>query len=483
MTQPLMPRRAVDDSGANSGRAHLWTIAVVAASLPFLLTLCFTLWHAPYQLSESVSIFDDVARQPASAFLVPTTSYYRPFFFVALSSFWHGAGSLDGTLGAIRLLHIVPVTLLVLLLIWQLRPRTALDAAAGTVAVAVLVGSPGFLDNLELPLSYTIVGMSIALIVWMLLERERRPWNGLVIVGLTLVAIGFKEQGLVVVPLVVVAWWTGAPGTSRATATSVVTIAIAYVGFRLVLHDPSLPLFEQDVGLGFDALSPEEALTRFGSFPLWIYVYSGVSTTANVLFAEPSGGVFRIIHALSEGEPRPWHFVYLFSSLFMTGLIAWWGIGTLQRTSGHPWSPESRLFIVTIVVLAACGTLSFAYSRDRLSGMAVPFYALAAFFAVRTAALRAAQMSRTTAASSVVALLLLAGAWQLRATYTVEFTRQRAENSHREWMTEPGQRRVELAGRTEYLRIMDEMIDQGTAPSAVEYTRYPRWMVRLFGEY
>ena len=36
-----------------------------------------------------------------------------------------------------------------------------------------------------------------------------------------------------------------------------------------------------------------------------------------------------------------------------------------------------------LVALAACGALSFDYSRDRLGGMAVPFYALAAYFALR----------------------------------------------------------------------------------------------------
>ncbi|MCZ6461434.1 MAG: hypothetical protein O6705_04265, partial [Actinobacteria bacterium] len=121
---------------------------------------------------------------------------------MTMSVLWHNAASLDGALTAVRLVHIVPVTMLVLLLIWHVRPRAPVDAAAAIVAVTVLVGSPGFIDNLELPLSYTIVGMAAALLVWMLLERDHRAWHGLAIVALTLVAIGFKEQGLVLVPLV-----------------------------------------------------------------------------------------------------------------------------------------------------------------------------------------------------------------------------------------------------------------------------------------
>ena len=187
------------------------------------------------------------------------------------------------------------------------------------------MGSPGFIDNLELPLSYTIVGMAAALLVWMLVERDRRARHGPAVVALTLVAIGFKEHGLVLVPLVMVAWWVGSPGVGRATAAAVAGIGVSYVVFRLSLHDPSLPLFEQEIGLGFGALSPSEAEARFGAFPLSIYAYSAASTVATVLFAEPTSGVFRILRALSEGQPQPWHFVHLVSSGCLTALIVWWG--------------------------------------------------------------------------------------------------------------------------------------------------------------
>jgi len=165
-------------------------------------------------------------------------------------------------------------------------------------------------------------------------------------------------------------------------------------------------------------------------------------------------------------------------------LIVWWGAGTLRRSAERMWSTESRLFIALIVVLAVCGVLSFDYSRDRLGGMAVPFYALAAFFAVRAAAVRAARASRATAAIAALALLLLAGSWQFRAMYTIEFTRQRTVNSHREWITDLQRRRREFATRRMYIRILEGMLEQGTAPdAAIQPTGYPRWMIRMLGEY
>jgi hypothetical protein len=469
---------------AREDRPYFFTVLVVATSLPFLVVLCTTLWRTPYPIRDSVGIFEDVAERPASTFLTVSTSYYRPLFFLTLSAMWHGADSIDAALRSIRLLHIVPVIALVLAFIWQLRPKRVLDAAAAMLAVSVLVGSAGFLGNLEVPLSYTIVGMPAALIVWMLLERDPRVWYGPAIIALTVIAVGFKEQGLVIVPVVLLAWWMGAPGAGRLTAASVAVMGAAYVVFRLTQHGGSWPPFEQDIGLGFGAYSSAEAGARFGAFPLWIYAYNAGSTIANVLFAEPTDGVFQIVRAMIRGQLRPWHLVYLVSSVVLTTLIVWWSVGTLRRAPDRKWSPESRLAIALILVLGACGALSFDYSRERLGAMAVPFYALAAYCAVRAAAERALRASRATAAIAAVTLLLLAGAWQLRALYTIEFTRQRTVNNHKEWITDLRRRHAEFSTRKTYIHILDAMTAQGTNPDlAVQRTRYPRWMFRMMGEY
>jgi hypothetical protein len=465
--------------GTQGARAWAWTFAVAAPALPPLLILCWTLWRAPYPLSEAVSLFEDVAQRPVSSFLIPTTSYYRPLFYVALSTVWHSAGSVERALALIKaLLHILPLSLLVVAFIAHLRPRSALDAAAALVATAVLIGSPGLLDNLELPLSYTLVAMPIALIVWMLLEHDRRPWHGPLILALAIVAVGFKEQGLVIVPVIVLAWWMGAPGVARGTVVRLAVLAVAYVIFRLAFRG-AWPLFEQDVGFGFDRLSSTEAAQRFGAFPLWIYVYSSLSTIANVLFAEPTDGTFRFVRAWVDHQSQPWHFVYLLSSVATTTLIAWWGVKVLRRS---PSSPESRVVMALGISLLACGVLSFNYSRPRLGGMAVPFYALAAYHALRSVEYRAAVSSRVTAVLLTATLIVLGAAWEGRAVYTIEFTRQRAVNAHREWLTDLSRRRENFAGRAVYLQTMDAMTGQGTARPPVPRVRYPKWMLNLLGE-
>jgi hypothetical protein len=176
---------------------------------------------------------------------------------------------------------------------------------------------------------------------------------------------------------------------------------------------------------------------------------------------------------------QPWHVVYLVSSVATTTLMAWWGTDVLRRSRR---TPESRLVMALGISLLACGVLSFNYSRPRLGGMAVPFYALAAFHAVRSVESRAVVAHRVTAVLMTAALIVLAAAWQARAVYTIEFTRQRAVNAHREWLTDLSRRRANFAGRGVYLQTMEAMREQGTARRPVPRVRYPKWMLNLLGE-
>ena len=485
---------AVDDDTATLDRdgrrsSVVWTIAALAALSPLLVTLCLTLWRTPVPLSESVALLEDVARRAPARFLIPETPYYRPLFHLTLSAIWHFGGSLNAKLAAIRLVHITAIALLLVLFVRHLRPRAPIDAALAAVAAMILVGSPGFRDNLEIPLTYTIVGMAVAAAVWTLLNgqssrvgAEKPPgpvlWRAIVIIALVLVAIGFKEQGLVLVPVVVVAWWTGAPGVNRGLAATVAAIAVAYLALRLGWK-AEWHQFEQAVGLGFTELEPENAVARFGAFPYWLYAYSAASTVANVLFSEPSRGVFRIVRDISQGNVEPWAVNNIFSSLALTGVITWWGV-TKTRKPG-PWSPESRLFLALVIALLSCGVLSFNYSRDRLGGMATVFYAMAAFFALRAAAARIIQTGRVLFAAGSLGLVLLASSWCIRAVGTLEYTRLTAERNQEEWVIGLPERQAEFASRPVYLQIMHDLAAQGTAPHTPRRTPYPHWLMRMLG--
>ena len=480
-----MPRQAGREGplyGYETGsNERFWTRAVLLASAPLLIVLCVTLWRTPFPITETIAFIEDAAGRPVARSLSPNTSFYRPLFYVTLSGIWHSGATLDARLAGIRLLTILPALVMVLALIWHLRPRSAIDAAAATVAVAVLIGSAGFRENLEIGIAQTIVGMPLALIVWMILNRESRRWDTPLVIALTVVAIGFKEQGLVIVPLVIIAWWTNAPGATRGMALATAFVGVAYVLVRLGTSG-TWEVFEQDIGWGFSELNRFDAAERFGTFPYLVYAYTAAGTIGNVLFAEPTRGVFRIVHAAVENELDPWHVIHLGSSVALTGIMAWWAVRNVKSAIRGQWSLESRLVLATILSLLVTGALSFNYSRGRLGGMAVVFYAVAAFFAVRAAALRVSSLSRARFVAAAVALVLIAAAWQTRAIATVEWVRAHSNGNQQEWFVRLPGRRVDFAHRAFYMSIMESMIEQGTDPSAPRPTRFSDRVRRILGE-
>jgi hypothetical protein len=297
---------------------------------------------------------------------------------------------------------------------------------------------------------------------------------------LTVVAIGFKEQGLVLVPLVIGAWWARAPGAGGAAAAMLAAIGVGYAVVRLIWGE-SWSMFEQAVGLGFAEMEPAEAAERYGGFPYVLYAYSGASTIANVLFAEPTRGTFVIVRSIVDGQPQPWQLVHLGSSAALTAIIAWWGVGALTRVRRNGWSPDARLFFAFVIVLLASGILSANYSRDRLGGMVVPFYALTAFHALRSAVERVWTAPRLQFALAAIMLSLVAAGWHVRAVGTLEHARFLSWRNHTEWLVALPERRQEFRERPTYLQIMDSMIPQGTTEGMPQPTRYPREMSRWMG--
>jgi hypothetical protein len=129
-----MPVTLPDDAAEQS--SWFWTAIVLLASAPVVAVLCLTLWRTPFPVSEAVALFEDVANQPPSRFLIPDTAYYRSLFQITLGAIWHNAGSLAAKLAWIRIVHLVPLLLLVVLFVVHVRPRTFVEAAAAAVGVA-----------------------------------------------------------------------------------------------------------------------------------------------------------------------------------------------------------------------------------------------------------------------------------------------------------------------------------------------------------
>jgi len=456
-------------------KSRAWTVTALAAITPLLALLAWTFGRMPYPINEAVAIFEDVARKSPQQFLIADTTYYRPLYHLSVMAIWMHAGSLGARLAWIKVLHLAPMVVLPLLLVWHLRPRDLRTAVAAIVAAAVLIGSPGYRDNLEIPLAYTAVGMLLAMVVWMQLESPAASWRTWLIIVLTAVAVGFKEQGLVIVPVIIVAWWMGAPGTTPRLAGAAFAFTIAYLAYRFHYRG-HWGAFEQSMGLGFSIIEAREATVRFGAFPYGMYAYNSASTMLNVLFAEPTAGLYFITRNLRFGGIQTWEVINLASSALLTGVITWAGWRVLSGRARASSAIETRAYAAMLIALLASGALSFDYSRDRLGGMAAVFYALAAYFAFRRLDTWRGVGRGVLGGLATLVLVAVAAGWAVRAYGTVEWVKRTSEMNYQGWLSQLAPRRQRFADRQVYLQIMETMVPQGTNPSAPRPTKRPFWL-------
>jgi hypothetical protein len=131
------------------------------------------------------------------------------------------------------------------------------------------------------------------------------------------------------------------------------------------------------------------------------------------------------------------------------------------------------LFLATVAALLASGALSFNYSRERLGGMAVVFYAMAAFHAVRAASSQLVQVARVRLGSVALVLILLSAGWSIRAIATLEWARGHSWSNQREWFVMLPEREISFARRPTYQRLLTSM---------PRPTPYPDWFARLIGQ-
>jgi hypothetical protein len=416
-----------------------WTVAVLAALTPLLALLAWTFWRMPYPINEAVAIFEDVARKSPQQFLIADTTYYRPLYHLSVMDIWMHGGSLGARLAWIKVLHFAPMLALPLLFVWHLRPRDSRTAVAAIVAAAVLIGSPGYRDNLEIPAR--LHGSRDA-------ARDGRVdaarITGSVVAHvadhlLTVIAVGFKEQGLVIVPVIVVAWWMGARGATPRLVGGVFALTLAYLAYRFHYRS-HWGAFQQSMGLGFSIIEAREAVARFGAFPYGMYAYNSVSTMLNVLFEEPTAGLYFITRNLRFGGIQAWEIINLGSSALLTGIIAWAGWRVLSGRARAISPVEARAYGAMLIALLASGALSFQYSRDRLGGMAAVFYALAAYFAFLQLDTWRGVGRGVLRWIATLALAAIAVGWVVRAYGTVEWVKRTSEMNHQGWLSQLGPR-------------------------------------------
>src|SRR5262249_6259023 len=144
-------------------------------------------------------------------------------------------------------------------LLWLFRPLGSQRALAAVVALSCILGlHTSRILFLFVPLNLYSGALVLLLlaIAWTLEPRVRaHDW---LLFPLTLVALFSLESSLLVVPIVVVAWWLGAPGVSlRGVACSVIALAM-YLTVRFTFGTP-VSFVDNYIGsgLGLSDATPE----------------------------------------------------------------------------------------------------------------------------------------------------------------------------------------------------------------------------------
>lgn len=457
-----------------------WRLVAWLLLMPILVALAVGIWDTPYGISETIAILADLDdRADAVANLWDYRQpLFRPLFWGLLLFIWQQAPDVPRALDWYRALHVVTAVAIPVSLLVVLRPRSALEAAVALLATATLVGSPAFRENLEnLPLNQMLLLMWVAVVVWGLAET-RRWWSGPLAVTLVVVALGLKEEGLAIAAVVVAAGLTRAPGIRPAVGLLVAGIAAVYALMRLS-QAGSWPLFMQGVGYGFTMLTPSEAADRFGAWPLLIYAYNVVCTAANVLFSEPTGGVFTITRALMDGTFQVWQVNHLLSSVMVTAVVGWWGWRTWRDPDA---TADRRLLAMMVVALAASSVLGFKYTRDRFGGVATVFYAAAVYRAGLAAVHQVLAAHVRPVWLLVVLCLVVQSTWQLRALGTLHYVHTMAAKNRLEWIVGLGDRRARWHDRPTSLRLLDAMERQGSDPRTTLEPYATGTLDKVFGQ-
>jgi hypothetical protein len=315
-----------------------------------------------------------------------------------------------------RLTQAFQVLALIWLYIRLVQPRTAAAAVVLPLGLAILAGSHNFAWTVReaYPVNTFLTMLLFCAGAANLSFAQPRWWIDVLAVALFAVAALTVETGLLVWVIFVGGAIVGLRGVSRRGLVLVSAALAGYFALRFAVLDIGVPgLIERDSGFGFVRYTPTELSARFGDNPLGFYAYNVVSGFANVLFAEPRDGVYRLTRSLVNGAPE-WPLVIgVVSQTLATALIvrfAW-----RRRRQWWSWSFERRdqLVLLFLAVLAANAVIGYGYSKDQILSPAGMFFAVAAFVGVQDLA-ESLPARRLARAAALTVCVVLSVTWSMR---------------------------------------------------------------------
>jgi hypothetical protein len=450
-----------------------WALAYVALFAIVFFTIPFSLGDTYSHLAgPALSSWRD-------AFVDAFTARgreYRPFFTLGIKAAYSAAGT---WLPFYQSLVLLLFGALLTLVVWLCRPVGRTRALAACVAVSCLCGlhTSRILFGFWPLNHYAGVMVTLLIAVGLAIQPRTRPHDW-VFGLLMLVATLSLEFGILIVPVLVVLWWFGAPGISRRGVAAMLAAVAAYAAIRFTFGDHSGELtLWADSGFGFQNLDANALRARFGDAPWILWIYNVAGTMLTVLFSEPRDGVYAFVESLLARDMETWQWFQVGSStlttlVIVTGLIRGW-----------PWKERDRLLVVAGVALLVFGSvLSFVYTRDRLGLAGGIGYALLLYVAIgswletgtRDAGTGIRDGWKRRAVAGLVAVV--AAVWVVRGAETWFQLRDTAWDYHVEWTD----RFVELGGAQNPTGLMRELRTTALARTPADVRLDPAWTYVLF---
>jgi hypothetical protein len=446
------------------------------ARIPFLWCLVVTLLLAGAYRSVRWSYVDLANNLSAAADsrswhelvsdALTKTVEYRPLIDLGNRAAYKVIGL---SLGTYKTVVVLEFAVILVFLVLAFRPIGWPRAVTATLALSVAVGLHTsqilFLFN---PLNAYATSMLLVLTAVLLALTARFRTYEWVMLPLTLFAILWLEIGVLIVPLMGVAWLLKAPGTTwRSVAASVAGFVI-YLTARLAFSPGVGHLTSPDSSLGFSNLSPAESAALFANAPWLFWLYNVASTLMTVLASEPRSGRFQFIESLLRGNTPFWMWLHVLSSLATTALVC--AALLVVRRLSH----RDRLLSAFAAVLILGGSaLGFLYTRDRIALPVGLGYALLVYVAF--SAMLERSTSRLVRAMAVALVAVLGVCWSIRTAEMYVALRDTAFDYHLEWTD----RWEQFAGGAQG-PIVERLRASALERYPADVRRDPLWTFKLF---
>ena len=448
--------------------ARLWRVLAVLVAIMVTATLGYFMTRQPIQLTDGATNMLSVADTGAwQVFVEKMTNegFFRPLMWppYRLVMDWSGGAYFTW----FKAIHIGQLLGLLLLLARWVRVETGTDLAAFLFGVAVLVGGHTFPGTIReaFPINHFLMMAVCTLGVVVLASERPRVVNDLLAVLVFAYAVLTLESGLLVWVAVVWAWCLGWRGVSRWGILAMTAGVAAYFAVRFLWLQTGTPgLEERSTGFGFAPASSDDIQRMFGHRPLVFYAYNISGALLTLLFAEPRGGVYRLVRGFVIGPHEPWVQLNVACATGVTILIAtaFWRRRTHVRTG---LSHHDRVLLMLPVMAAANSVFCYAYLKDVVLSVAGVFIAAAASVAMRDAV--GALGARAWRPLSTLALAVLTGLssmWAVKFIGVHHSVRKESISIRKEWaqvdrwlerqeivLDTPAKRRVKEALETDAL--------------------------------